>query len=246
MGCCNRKFTKETLLHSYWSNLPIRKVLLQDLAKYILSINEITKKTYDELIQKYIYPILEDEINQNACKLLFDDLFIKQGPELAIFCIALLSKPNPEINTNVKNIKELSDHLGLRIVENEDSYHFITEIMLKKLYHSYISMISNNCVEPIFNNYYEDDSELREYKLQLHNYYQEHIIDIIVTYIIEENNIAIEHIVSLEDFIKNIEIVQNDEELRRMLEEAHGNEAKFIRISVNRPMTSRERKQNIL
>jgi hypothetical protein len=241
MGCCNRKFSKETLLQNFWSNLPIRRIFLQDFTKHVLSINELTKKTYDDIMQKYIYPLQEDEINLITCRHLFDDLFIKQGPGLVIFCISLLTKLNPDNDTNIHNIRQLSDHLRLRIIEYEDSNHFITEIMLKKVYYSYISMISNNCVEPIFNNYYEDDSELREYKLQLHSYFQDHIIDVIVTYIIEVNDIANEHIVSLDDYIKNIEIIQNDEVIRKILEEAHSNEAKFIKVNVRRPLTAREK-----
>jgi hypothetical protein len=246
MGCCSHKYTQETLLYNYWTYIPLRKLSIEDYIYEVLKIDEFSKKAYDDLLYRSDFAFNIDEPYQHASKQLFDDLYIKHGPEWVLFSLVFLTKHNHDPSVNMNKLIELSDRLKLRIIEKDNKNYFITEFMLKKLYHCYISIISNNCVEPVFNNYFEDDAEMREYKLQLHSFYREELIDLVINYILENNELVNDHLIILDDFIQNMKNMQEDETIRKLLQEAHENEAKFTVTIVDRPTTSRAGKNKFI
>jgi hypothetical protein len=224
--------------------MPIRKVSLQDYVDEVSKINDFSKSYESFLFPMNKYVVYGDESCQKSSKKLFEEVKAKHGTEWVLFSLAFLTKFNVDQAMNKIKLIELSRKLNIKLIENDNRKYYMNEIMFKKFYKIYFSMISENCINPVFNSHFGEEADI-EHKEQLHAYFREELIDLIIAYHIETNGLESNAIINLDDFLKNVEFLNNDEEIRRLLEEAHIDRAKFLSIKSNKASTTRDRRTSV-
>jgi hypothetical protein len=229
MGCCNStENCKEEIINIYWSYMPIRKVSLNDYTDEITKINDFSKQAYDNLIYRINkYVLYGDENCQKATKKLFNNLYTKYGAEWVIFNLAFLTIFNDNSALNKLNIIELDKHLKLGVIQKDIRKFYIDDKMFRKFYKIYISTISENCVDPILDSNFADEYNVDEFRNKLHNRYREEIIDLIIDYHIFLNALVRDGIVNVDEFMKYVSFLNNDEDIRKLLEDANVDMSKF-------------------
>jgi hypothetical protein len=229
MGCCSgQNYNKEGLLYSNWALMPIRNISFQDYVENVKKVPNFSKPNYFTFLFEYNkYVIYGDENCVKGNKNLFEELYSINGPEWVIFSLAFLTKFNADSALNKVKLIELSNHLKLRVVDNGNRKYYMNEAMFRKFYKIYISIISDNGVDPIFNSHFGDDDNVNYYKKELHNLFREEIIDLIISYHIEINDLEHNGKISLDEFLKHLCFLNNDEEIRKLLEDANINRGKY-------------------
>lgn len=224
------KQSRDGALYAFWINMPIRRITLQAYRDEILKLKEnyITKELYETTLYKLNkYVIYGDERNQTAGKRLFEEARIKHGSDWVLFALAFLTVQDINGEMNKKYLYDISNHLKIKAIDN---LYFMSEENAKRLYHVYVHIISDGSVDPVFDSMFENNQENKDYKSWCHHFYREDLRILVIDYIFYNKGYVKGKKVALSDLLNQIDNLQDDNNIRKQLEDANTNEGKYIII----------------